>query len=530
MGPGAVQGRRLGLVPARLQVVRAERSRHAVAQGKGSGPVTVAPPLRAYQAACVASTVSFLDAGRLTLVVAPTGAGKSRIARGIVDHYAVPTLAITHTDVLRHQTAVTVPGADVCSVQGLVKTGRLGDARRGCLRGYGLFFFDEAHHGVSEEWRAVFPIIRHGRVFGATATPRRSDGTPMGDVWEEMVVAAKYSELVEAGHLCPCDVASPDITRKIQKRKKQRPDGVAAYIKHARRVDGTWRPGIYFDSTKSLCLSAAAELGTHGVRAVMVCDETGPVERQAIFDAYSRGELDVLCSPMALAEGFDSARAEVCVLRRSAQGISAYLQMVGRVLRPYTQAHVDAAVQHWAALGFTVQWTALIPKERALLVDIVDAKSVHGMPTDNRKYSLLGKGIELEEDPEDEEEKEAIEREPTYYEKVEATFEIIRDRIRDTLRELHTIQRDREYKSGWVFHELDKRTGILAPRLMPSAYASPCAHCRKRVKVGEPILWAGPKQAYHEDCWPASLSAEQLEKANAKAPKALRLDIPRPPP
>lgn len=462
-----------------------------------------AKPLRPYQERAVGAMIAGLLAGKKMLLVAPTGAGKTRMSAEIIRRLRAicaeqqrteRALAIVHTLVLRQQTTANVADASVTTIQSLVAPGPAGDARRSVLADFGCAFIDEAHHVASEEWRQVMPLLAHAFVFGATATPERADGTPLGDVFDDLVVAAQYSELVRDGFLCPCDIARPKLTRAEQRKKKIRPDGVQSYLDHCRTETGRLRPGIYFDSTIAKCEAAVERFNANGVRAAIVCCDTGADERQQLFDAYGRGELDMLASPMALSEGFDAPRAEVCVLCRTASGLGTYLQICGRVLRP----HPD--------------------KETALLVDCSDAARAHLGPTEDRDYSLTGIGIRAKAEAEKEAAESESERRADAYRVVRMQFELVRDRLLDKFRGLQGKAKDKGYKPGWVFHQFSNETGIQPPRIIESKYRSVCKGCRRRLEVGKSMLWAAPKECYHTECWFELLSDEQLRRIDPNLP------------
>lgn len=452
-------------------------------------------PLRAYQsAACAAVRAAWAAGKRRPLIVAPTGSGKTEMSKALLEEARAP-MAIVHTRTLFEQTARRIPSVRVYTLQGLLAAGAKGDQRRAALARHDLAWFDEAHHLGGEEWRTVLALpTMPPRQFGVTATPMRADGTPLGEIFDELIVAAKYSELVRDGYLVKCDVIRSELTRNHQKKNKVRPDGVQAYLANARRDDGTWRPGIHFEVTIEACEKACQQYNEAGVRAELITNNTDTDARRRIFDRYTAGELDMLCSPTVLAEGFDSPRAEVCVLRRSTDHVGDYLQRVGRVLRPFPG------------------------KDRALLIDICNAstKRSHGLPTDDRVYSLEGKGIQLASEVEEEVEEDEEELPPpTPYETVQAGYKMIRDTLLSRYRDLQAQAEELGYKSGWVWHRFTEATSINPPSRMQAKYQSTCVHCRKRVQLEEAIFWQQRGQVFHEECWFSALDGEKLTAASA---------------
>lgn len=455
---------------------------------------------RPYQTAARDAIEAFWAAGkRFPLIIAPTGAGKTEISKMILGAYKSP-MAVVHTTTLFEQTARRVPECRVYTLQGLIAPGPKGDARRAALTRHDVCWFDEGHHLGGEEWRRCLAIpTLPARRFGVTPTPMRADGTPLGDIYDCFYVAAKYSELLRDGFLVRCDVDRSEISRKDQRKQKVRPDGVAAYLEKARRADGGWRPGIHFETTIEACESANTRYNESGVRSAVITSQTDTDARRAIFDRYSRGELDMLCSPTVLAEGFDSPRAEVCVLRRSTDHVGDYLQRVGRVLRPFPG------------------------KDRALLIDICNAstKRSHGLPTDDRVYSLDGKGIRtVEEAAEDEEQEEAAPVERSAYEMVQSRYTLIRDTLLSRYRDLQAQAIELNYKSGWVWHRFTEATSISPPRMFPAKFRSTCVHCRHKLQIDELMFWEGTSRVFHEECWFNALDEGQLAAASEALEKA----------
>lgn len=472
---------------------------------------------RQYQIRADRQVEQLLNEGKRPLVCSPTGSGKTYMARMRLREARRPA-AITHTKTLRDQTIENIPECEVFMVQGLLARGPKGAARRMRLSKSGLIWVDEAHHPVKEKWLGLLEVIGDIACFGSTATPQRSDGTPLSEFWTDIIVGAQYSELLSLGHLCPCDVAEPEMNRQAQRKAKVRPDGVASYLKLGRREDGSWRPAIHTDQTIAQCRAALERYEAAGIRCALVCDDTSDEERQRLFDMFSAGWLDLLASPMALAEGFDSPRTEVLVSQRTFAGQGTYIQWCGRILRPYGQREIEKWTTRLAAKGIEMHPSALVEKKRALFIDTTDAKSLHGSPTQDRAYSLDGKGMELEAEPEEEEPK-PVEREPRERPReIDIEYTIVRDKVVEHFLSLERLAAEKNYKPGWAYYKM-RELGIDPPRQREALFPDPCAHCRALVchrhggAKGEPVLWAGGHIVYHPACFFASLDRPTLEQA-----------------
>lgn len=334
-----------------------------------------APVLRDYQVRAINEARGFIAAGRRApCIVAPTGAGKTLIGATISQRALARSgrvLWLTHRQELIDQTVsslkwsgvprLSVLRADdkrldkgapmvVASIQTLIARRVRPDAR--------VVVLDEAHHYRSDLWGTVAEHYKGSCLIGLTATPERSDGSPLGDLFDSLVVAANYSELIASHDLVPCDVLQPP----ERLRGAIARDPIEAYNEF-----GDGRSGVIFTSTVEEAKLAASK---HPKAASI--DASMPArKRKEIISAYASGELTLLCNCYLLCEGWDAPRAEVAVLARGCVHASTYLQIAGRILRPSP------------ATG----------KKKALLIDLSGASLSHGMPTDDRVYSLTGTAI-----------------------------------------------------------------------------------------------------------------------------------------
>jgi len=221
---------------------------------------------------------------------------------------------------------------------------------------------DEAHHYTGTTWAdlctAGYPSAR---VLGLTATPQRADGVGLGDVFQGIVVAAQYPDLLAAGHLVPCRVYQPPEAQ----RRSLALDPIAAW-----RQYGDGRQTFAFCQTveraQDLAIRFRDELG---VAAACVHDKLPRAARLEALRAFRDGTIQVLTNVYVLTEGVDVPAASCCLIARPVGHAGAFLQIAGRVLRP--------------APG----------KTDAILIDLTGATLAHGLPTDAREYTLEGDGI-----------------------------------------------------------------------------------------------------------------------------------------
>ncbi len=334
--------------------------------------------LRDYQVRAVDGVHAEWTAGRRAVcLVSPTGSGKTRLGEEFVYRARAAkerVLWIAHRRELLKQAAarlaltfspfdigIIAPGEEfnpaaeiqIATVQTLLARDHRPDAS--------LLVWDECHHVAADEWREVFNHYSRARALGLTATPERQDGKPLGDMFDGLVVAATYSELIKSGHLVPCRVYQPPEAMGGNELAR---DPLEAWQRYA---DGSQT--FVFCASVEGAYELAKRFGAEGVAAETVEAKTKKCERDEILGRFAGGRTTVLTSVFALTEGIDIPTARCAVLARGCGHVGPYLQMVGRVLRP--------------APG----------KADAILIDLTGATLVHGLPTEDREYGLDGSGI-----------------------------------------------------------------------------------------------------------------------------------------
>lgn len=239
-----------------------------------------------------------------------------------------------------------------------------------------IVIVDEAHHARAETWATVLARYPNAWRIGLTATPQRLDGQGLHEHFRTLVLGPSIKELVALDALAPTKVKGlpPIIDVKQLKRRsfgdyssaeidKQIDDKVMAatvnsYLKHANGLSA-----IFFASSVQHSMRTVDEFRARGVAAEHVDGTDRAQRRDRVMDAFRRGEVRVVSNVDLISEGFDAPGCECVLLGRPTQSLTKYLQQCGRAMRP--------------GVGKT-----------ALILDLVGNYREHGLPDDDRVWSL----------------------------------------------------------------------------------------------------------------------------------------------
>lgn len=341
--------------------------------------------LRDYQTEAIAALFDAWTTGmRRPALVLPTGAGKTVVFAELIRQWRERTgtrsMVLVHRDELADQAMSKIrnaaPGlsvgkvkardnevtADVvvASVQTIARQSRrtvlhYAQDRAGPL---GLIVTDECHHAAARSYQDVydsFPMASHA---GVTATLERGDGVGLGDTWDDVVYSRSILWMIKNGYLVQPrgyneDLSGLDLDTVKRSRGDYQANDLGEAMEEAGLSDAlpkVWkeyaagRPTIVFTPTVATAESVAQafELG-HGIRSAVVSGATPREERLKIFEDFRTGRVTVLVNCMVLTEGFDAPWASCVIVARPTQSRPLYVQMVGRVLRPWRDKN-DAIV------------------------------------------------------------------------------------------------------------------------------------------------------------------------------------------
>ena len=343
-----------------------------------SAPTHASPALRPYQQQAIENARrEFASGARAVVIVAPTGAGKSvifgsiaaqHVARGgrvlVVAHrrelvkQAAGHLAkhgvLTRTIVGGHALGPVDASATVAAIQSLTSK-----QWRDRLPPATLVIWDECHHIKAPSFMSVQQAHASAKHVGLTATPERADRSPLGDVFDRMVVVATVAELTAGGYLVPCEVWAPPASKT-----QLAADAAEAYLEH-----GENKRAIIFCANVTHAKETADALRAASVAAEYVDGTMATRDRDAALARFASGETQVITNCSLISEGFDVPACKCVVIARGCDSVAMYLQAVGRALRPEASG------------------------ESALVIDLRGAVHKHGMPDADRAYSLDGEAI-----------------------------------------------------------------------------------------------------------------------------------------
>lgn len=326
--------------------------------------------LRPYQEVAITAASEALDKHKNTLVVAPTGAGKTIMLSALVGKRhkkCKNVLILQHRDELVNQNmskfnlvndSITTSTVNALSkdweadavfamVQTLSRLNNLKDMPK-----VDMVVIDEAHHVAADTYQRIINKAKKNNdkveIVGFTATPNRGDKKGLRDVFDNCSHQIEISTLIKEGYLVRprtfvIDVGVQDELRQVRKTISDFDMSQVEQIMNRRavnkRVVDEWeerafdRKTVVFCSTIKHAKDLCEEFVMSGVEAKIVTGETPREEREEILHDLAHGDVQVVVNVAVLTEGFDAPPVSCIVLTRPCSFKSTMVQMIGRGLR-----------------------------------------------------------------------------------------------------------------------------------------------------------------------------------------------------
>lgn len=352
--------------------------------------------LRDYQLSAIEKTRALVRAGKTRVVIyAPTGAGKAVIAAQMIMNalekgkrvaFIVNRIqlvkqmserliraGVPHGIIQGENTKGIDRPVLVCSIQTV--------ARR-WLPPVDLVLVDEGHSCPgSRDYRRLIELHNAIPITAFSATPfakgmGKEELSLGGALFQGLVVSATIKELIAQGFLVDVDIyapSEPDLsgvamkTNEFGERDYVERDLEAAVNtpKLVGDIVGHWlamarhKPTVCFATSIAHSKSIVREFEDAGIPAEHIDAYTDEAERAAILARVASGRTRIVSNVSLLAEGWDFPACEVMILARPTKSLTRYVQMAGRILRPYEG------------------------KTRALILDHSGSAHALGYPTDD---------------------------------------------------------------------------------------------------------------------------------------------------
>lgn len=336
--------------------------------------------LRDYQQRACDAVFREWESVNSTLVVSPTGTGKTVLMCGIVQRlFPRRVMILAHReelifqarDKVRDYTGIpaAVEMADLRITEGQghlfggatvvvssIQTQNAGGDGLGRMgkfdpSAFAALIVDEAHHACAASYRRVIDYYRANpslKVVGVTATPDRADEAALGQVFESVAFDYEILDAIHDGYLVPIrqrvvevqgldyadirtmagDLNSADLAAVMESEKNLH--GIAGPTVE---LAGT-RRALVFATTVAHAERLAEIFQRHGKAANWICGKTPKEDRRRILAEFGRGETQFLVNVGCLTEGFDDPGVELVVIGRPTKSRCLYAQMVGRGTRP----------------------------------------------------------------------------------------------------------------------------------------------------------------------------------------------------
>ncbi len=333
--------------------------------------------LRPYQTEAVKSARSLLKENASTLIVQPTGTGKTIVFADIInDWHSGRVLVMAHRDELIRQAADKIEWvtgepcdiemgdyrADQCalpdrkkvvitSVQTMSRARRLAQFH---ADEFSLLIIDEAHHAPAPTYQAVieyFSRNRSLRVLGVTATPDRADELALGRVFETVAYDYQLLDAINDGWLVPIQqqfvhVEGLDLSEVNTVAGDLNQRQMAEILNEEKLCHRIVSPVMDIAADEPTLIFAATVAQAETMCEIANRRRPGCADwicgdqvkcprdvRRETLKHFSSGEFQFLFNVGVLLEGYDEPSIGIVACARPTKSRSLYAQMIGRGTR-----------------------------------------------------------------------------------------------------------------------------------------------------------------------------------------------------
>ena len=375
---------------------------------------------RHYQSDGLDAVLREFEAGNDTLLVRPTGMGKTVELAHVLKNRPGRAIVMAHREELIFQNAQKVEAvtgetceiemaeyrADVgsvfsrsrlisASVQTLNAGRREARMDRFNPHDFRTLVIDEAHHAPSDSYRRVVEYFKQNpdlRVLGLTATPDRADEMALGSVFDTVAHEITIEDAIQWGWLVDIECVSVHVDgldyNEVRTTAGDLNGGdlerVMMYESNLQRIA---LPTIEIIEDKRTLVFAASVAHAERLCEIFnrykpgssqwLCGKTPKPERKDILRSFASGNTQVVVNVGVLTEGFDDPGIECVVLARPTKSRSLYCQMIGRGTRPLPGITGSSPAGDETSARERRDWIAASGKPTVRVIDFVGNATRH---------------------------------------------------------------------------------------------------------------------------------------------------------
>lgn len=354
----------------------------------------------------------FNHGGNRLLIQAPTGSGKSVIMCDWIEsvrNEGKPIYFVTHSkNLLRqfseHLTEIGLPHGlvapgcptlkykvQVISAQSLMNRAHLLDEPYAVL-------FEEAHHSTSATFKKIIDLWPRCKLAGMTATPERPDGTPLADIYDEMILSPSVRWFIDEGYLSDYEYYVPseldtsgihrvmgDFNKKeLDERLKQSTGRIGSLVENYKKYADS-KVGIAFGTSIADSEEIAERFNSAGYNMKPLHSKMSE-DLYDVLNACKNGTQKLISCCDIVGEGTDVKGLEVMLDARPTQSLVVQMQHWGRVLRTKYAPGYDLTTKEGRLAAIEAGG-----KKRTIILDFSSNYTRHGLPDDEREWSLKPK-------------------------------------------------------------------------------------------------------------------------------------------
>lgn len=235
------------------------------------------------------------------------------------------------------------------------------------------------HHATCKTYTNIFDHYPHACRLLLTATPERTSGQGLADIADSMVQSVSVRWLIDHGYLAPFEYYAPaelinadqlrtvqgDYDHKQATAMLDKPKIYGSVLENYRKfADG--KQAIVFASSIEHSKRVVEAFQAAGYTAAHLDGKTPKNERKRLMDEYRAGQLQIISNYEIISEGVSVDGCECCILLRPTKSTILFLQSSQRCMR-------------------------YAPGKTAVILDMVGNYQRHGLPDDDREWSLQGR-------------------------------------------------------------------------------------------------------------------------------------------